>query len=437
MVLHRLLAFEPMAGAPVQANQQDGVAGGQDEEEARLSPIHSLHIKPPISSPPPPILSPEGMDCFGNERSALSEQAKFYDNPLLSDVLLKVGEMRFNAHKLILVRASEVFERMLSSDWTNPRLRVCIAFACSHIIPKLQLKEVFHIWFQYATKCYHENLINSCIQALSEKMDDITFSLEWEPEWMNLDKDQLVEFLSSSDLVIKDEYELWLAVLRWLQTPLHPTRLLNQERLLRDLLPHVRFPMMTADQLCDVEKSKVVEQYRPIVMPYLVTAYKFHALSLSSRVQCKDFTGSRFLLRSYTELRWDRRVTIHNYSQLHRCSEVVVRLNTRSSSFPSQTWDWELKIYPKGYSSTNEDFRCILYSNVILDQPRAVEFMLSITDETKLLRTVTGKKNFSKTRYTADTEIDKKVTLHELMEPDSAMLVNDTLVMQLTLKPAE
>lgn len=56
-------------------------------------------------------------------------------------------------------------------------IQVCIDFASAHIIPKLQLKDVFHVWFQYATKCYHEQLINSCIQALSEKMDDITFSL--------------------------------------------------------------------------------------------------------------------------------------------------------------------------------------------------------------------------------------------------------------------
>lgn len=50
---------------------------------------------------------------------------------------------------------------------------VCISFACIHIIPKLQLKDVFYVWFQYATKCYHRRLVHSCIKAMAEKMDEI------------------------------------------------------------------------------------------------------------------------------------------------------------------------------------------------------------------------------------------------------------------------
>ena len=61
--------------------------------------------------------SPEGIDCHGNERQALLEQAKFYNNPLLSDVTLVVGNEQYFAHKLVLVRASDVFERMFSSEW--------------------------------------------------------------------------------------------------------------------------------------------------------------------------------------------------------------------------------------------------------------------------------------------------------------------------------
>jgi hypothetical protein len=37
-------------------------------------------------------------------------------------------------------------------------------------------------------------------------MDEVIGSVEWEQEWITLDRDQLVEFLRSSDLVVKDEY---------------------------------------------------------------------------------------------------------------------------------------------------------------------------------------------------------------------------------------
>lgn len=63
--------------------------------------------------------SPEGIDCHGNERQALVEQAKFCNSPLLSDVILVVGNERYFAHKLILVRSSDVFERMFSSEWES------------------------------------------------------------------------------------------------------------------------------------------------------------------------------------------------------------------------------------------------------------------------------------------------------------------------------
>lgn len=40
-------------------------------------------------------------------------------------------------------------------------------------------------------------------------MDDVASSTEWETEWLSLDRDQLIEFIRSSDLTVKDEWDLW------------------------------------------------------------------------------------------------------------------------------------------------------------------------------------------------------------------------------------
>ena len=54
-------------------------------------------------------------------------------------------------------------------------------------------------------------------------MDEIINTAEWETEWMSLDIDQLIEILNSSCLVVKDEYDLWLGVERWIEvSQLHP-----------------------------------------------------------------------------------------------------------------------------------------------------------------------------------------------------------------------
>lgn len=429
--------------------------------------------------------SSSGIDCFGNERHALVSLAKYFNNQRLSDITLVVGKKKYFSHKLILVKSSDVFERMFSSDWDQPEKKeielqednmcaavfprflkflyschvrlnigntlsmlilsdkynvedlrnVCINFACTCIIPRLQLKDVFHIWFQYGTKCYHQKLVHACVHALAERMDDIMMSVEWEQEWVNLDKDQLIEFLKSSELAIKDEYELWEAVLKWLLSPEHPQRAENLRKNVQDLICHIRFPMMTPDQLCQVESNKVVQEMPDIFQPYFMQAYKYLALPLTSRAMIKEFTSSSFLLRNYTDLRWDKRLVIQRYADCQKCAEVSFRFSTRASTFPAQTWEWELKVHPKGFSSTCDDFRAVLYSNLILDQPRPVEYLLSLVDREKILHSVSGKKNFSKTRYTTDTEIDKKVSLSDLYQQNSPLLVGESLVLQIVLRP--
>lgn len=467
---------------------------GDGDDDSSIG--HSVNTTSNTSSSPqsPASLSlalesPEGIDCHGNERQALDEQTKFYNNPLLSDVTLNVGNERYFAHKLVLVRASDVFERMFSSEWDTAEDRkreitlveesvcsrvfprflrflygchvklnmdttlpvliladkynvtdlrsVCIDFARSFIIPKLQLKDVFHVWFQYATKCFHDGLVTSCVSALAIKMDEMMSSAEWEDEWVNLDRDQLVEFLGSSSLRVKDEYELWLAVIRWLHSPTHPVRQDKLESYLVDILEYIRFPMFTAEQLCDLETSSIVEQHPNLFQKYIMQAYKFLALPLTTRAKSKEFTRSSFLLRNYSDLRWDRRFVVHRFSSYPKGAEVSFRFATRASAYPPQTWEWELKVHPKGFSSTSDDFRILLYSNLILDQPRPVEYYLSLVNHHQILKSVSGRKTFSKTRYTTDTEMDKKITVAELMEEGSPFVVDDSLILQITLRPAD
>lgn len=431
--------------------------------------------------------SPEGISCYGNERLFLYEQGQFCNQNKLSDITLIVGGHKFFAHKMILIRASDVFERMLMGDWTDsgkkelelveeqmcvsvfPRFlkylyscnialnlenslpvlvladkynimdlqTVCINFACSYIIPKLQLKDVFYVWFQYATKCYHPQLVHSCIKAMAEKMDEIIGSIEWEREWIGLDKDQLIEFLNCSDLKVKDEYDLWTAAVRWLSSTSFPKRVEQFKDNLKDILPFIRFPMMTAEQIYEVESSLVATEYPDVMYKYFMMAYKYHALPLSMRACVKEFNSQGFLLRNYSDLRWDCRFVVSNFTSCQKGEEKGIRFSTKASSYPSQTWDWELKVYPKGISTTSEDFRVVLYSNLILDQPRPMEYLLSLVGANEILYSVCGKKNFSKTRYMIDTELDKKVTLGELYQPSSPLLVDNSLILQIVLKPAE
>ncbi|KAK6019943.1 hypothetical protein OSTOST_14410 [Ostertagia ostertagi] len=68
---------------------------------------------------------------------------------------------------------------------------------------------------------------------------------------------------------------------------------------------------------------------------------------------------------------------------------------------------------------------------------RSIEYMLSIVDEKRVLRSFSSKKNFTKTRYSSELDIDRKVEINDLLTEDSPLLVNGELHLQLTLRPID
>jgi len=133
------------------------------------------------------------------------------------------------------------------------------------------------------------------------------------------------------------------AVVRWLESPRYPGR--TDERSLSEILPHVRFAMMTPDQLCELERSALVERFAALFAGHIHRAYKYHSLSLTARAAMREFAAPTFLLRNYTETRWDKRLVIHGYSTYSRCSEVS---HANSHNKDSLTKFLQVKFYSGG-----------------------------------------------------------------------------------------
>lgn len=111
---------------PLVLDDQLAILAQEEEEEIVIQnnvPSNSVTVSSPTTLSLA-LSSPEGIDCYGNERQALADQAKFYNNSTLSDITLNVGGNKYFAHKLILVRSSDVFERMLSDQWDDRKRQV-------------------------------------------------------------------------------------------------------------------------------------------------------------------------------------------------------------------------------------------------------------------------------------------------------------------------
>ncbi|CAI5441079.1 unnamed protein product [Caenorhabditis angaria] len=430
-----------------------------------------------------------GSDWFGDDRESLNDFAKYWNNEHLSDVNLIVGEEIFPAHRLILAKSSEVFDRMLSQRWNGdgkkdleiqedsicqkvfpaflrflycnhvvmhqenclPLLiladkynvttlkKVCLDHAETEILPCIEIKELFSVWFSYATKAYHPSLIRSCMQSIALEFDTL-LSEEWEKNWQALDRDQMVEILKCNQLRLTNEFKLWEALQKWLAAPNHPERRGNTASpLLTLILPLIRFPYMTADELSQIERSQISENHPKLFQPPILLAYKYQALPLASRINLKEFSTKTFLLRQYEDVRWDRRITLTK--QLLRVPGVdhTFMLSTRSSTYPISEWKWTLKLTGLTYSNTNnsDNLRIILIAEDI-DQSRAVEYMIQIVDDKKIARSFSGKKTFTKTRYSSELEMEKKIEFGDLLsDENSQFLCNGELILQLVLRPID
>lgn len=83
---------------------------------------------------------------------------------------------------------------------------------------------------------------------------------------------------------------------------------------------------MSPEELYQLEKVPFVEQYPKLFAPQLMLAYKYQSLPLASKVGSREFNGSQFMLRNYTELRWDKRLVLDDISGIPKFTEVTLKV---------------------------------------------------------------------------------------------------------------
>uniref|UniRef100_A0A7E4VER3 BTB domain-containing protein n=1 Tax=Panagrellus redivivus TaxID=6233 RepID=A0A7E4VER3_PANRE len=425
------------------------------------------------------------MDCFADAREAFKGYERFFKSDYLSDVKLRVSDKKFPAHKLVLARGSDVFERMLAHEWNGkeeeltlnedpvcidhfetflrffyfnhavlddsnvlPLLiladkynfdglrQVCTNYAISYVLKEAPLKEVVNVWFNLACKSNHAVLIKECERIIAQNLTQILSEEDWQEDWINLDRVQLLVLLKSNDLVIPNEDILFEAVQRWIYAEDHPQRKDKElGKILESLIPWIRFPFMSSQQLLEVESSELYQKHSSLIAPYILAAFKNNAIPLNAEVR-PPFTSAQFLLRNYTDTRWDKRIIITNEKIYVRGVEHVFNFATKSSTVPVQTWNWTLKFIltlPIG-NNKDEELRLVLLANDI-DTPRSIEYNVAVVSDVEVLKQVSGRKNFTKTRTSADLSLDSEINVVELLSENSPLLVDDCLHLQISVRP--
>uniref|UniRef100_A0A3B3BQL6 Galectin-3-binding protein B-like n=1 Tax=Oryzias melastigma TaxID=30732 RepID=A0A3B3BQL6_ORYME len=169
--------------------------------------------------------------------------------------------------------------------------------------------------YQYAVETNDKLLEENLIQYLAWNYQNLTSS----PAWDDLPVELLQALLTRSDLVVPDEY----FVLETLESWIIQRALLNGSDTVVGLLSHIRFPMIPAKKLLELEsRSPLYKIYENVYREFALRAFQFNVLLFSDLLtnqSIKNESGN-YSPRIYTALPWSK----------------VLRESSKTSSYPYQ-----------------------------------------------------------------------------------------------------
>ncbi|CAF5004666.1 unnamed protein product, partial [Rotaria sp. Silwood1] len=376
--------------------------GNQDVEIPRVQLFHSSNSNNNNnnnnnSDHSTSLISENGSEITLNATNEHVElTSKFFNNPQFSDIRLRVGTNVYYVHKFVLAKASDVFATLLySQHWTSNESEIIleeqdecqgdvfekflkffytakVTLHESIIIGLLCLADKYNVqslrnlctqymimkakppnvrngiaWYSIAKQFSLDDLRDVCIKTVAWNMEYLLSSIN-QNEWFRCEFDFIRELLSTSNLVITNEYRLYTSLSDWLLARSSDMLIASYAC---ELLPLIRFSQMLPKQLYQIEQSFLYQkinnqQIQDLFKRLLYQAYRFHTLASVRRDNDKpEFSPLEWYLpREYTEMNITDRVDIQSTLRFG----IQVDVQTCSSPIPSidRTADWKV-VYRK------------------------------------------------------------------------------------------
>lgn len=249
----------------------------------------------------------------------------------------------------------------------------------SKILPEDPSFKVQLSIYNYAMEMGDLLLQENCIRYLAWNYYNLTTS----PAWTHLSVQLLESLLLRADLVVPDEYSVLQSVESWITEQGNSTSLEMQAK----LLGHVRFPMIAAERLHELETSSpLYGAHKCLYQEKMVKALNFNVLLFSKLQASPAFNkeDADYQSRIYTAAPWStvidpnkdqHRVSIHSpsirnsYNRYnHRNPSFSVYSYTLRSSlntpvhnsliFQNDKVNWVADLFQKLQDCSNEGLSC-------------------------------------------------------------------------------
>lgn len=182
-------------------------------------------------------------------------------------------------------------------------------------------------WYNWAKRIIIPLLITQCFRTIAWNFSAVVGS----EEWKNVDIDFLIDFVSSSELVVRDEFVVYEAVHAWLCAEEG-----RNDKHADTLLPLIRFPQMHVSQLYQLENNTNTTPSK-LLSNLFSRAYRFRAVCPTQLGA--NFNDVSYLPRDYTYLSVDQ-VKVQNTMRFGIQSDV----KAARSPVPCESKEAEWKI---------------------------------------------------------------------------------------------
>lgn len=162
-------------------------------------------------------------------------------------------------------------------------------------------------WYSISKQFSLDELRDVCMKTVAWNIEYLLSSTN-QSEWFRCEFDFVHDLLSTSNLVISNEYRLYTSLSNWLLARASDTLIISHAC---QLLPLIRFSQMLPIQLHQIEESLLYkktnnEQIQNLLQRLVSQAYRFHTLASLRRDDINhkpEFSPLEWYLpRQYTEM---------------------------------------------------------------------------------------------------------------------------------------
>ncbi|XP_022090242.1 kelch-like protein 17 [Acanthaster planci] len=309
------------------------------EVKSELS-VQVSHHRSLSRHPASPVISPVGCisqnaklgEFFTHRASRHANDAfvamnRMRQQATLCDIVLKVGDKTIMAHKLVLASCSAYFHAMFTSDMSESRqsevhLRDIEAQAVEQLVQFAYTAEInigeknVQSLLPAASLLQLHSVRDACCKFLLGQLDPSNclgirrfadmhgcYDLEQSShlyslqnfnhvvnteEYLHLPADEVMQLISSEQLNITSEEDVFNAVVLWVRADM-PTR----QRYVAKLMERVRLPLLTRDFLVNTVETEPIIRSSPECKDLLIEALKYHLLPEQRAVMQSPRTQER------------------------------------------------------------------------------------------------------------------------------------------------